>query len=130
MDETHYVIIVKLHKFEKTLYVNFKKHIYYQTARVGKLKGHVCSCSILFNCSCYKSFHQPQMLWRYVDISTWSRVHFEYIFWFLNHLVIKICQVIDVVMGNTFRTEFSKLEDYVLTPDPINQKSVMTIMTS
>ena len=45
---------------------------------------------------------------------------FEYIFRAINHLIIKIGQLIDTVMGTIFEKNLHHLEEWVLNLDPFN----------
>ena len=43
---------------------------------------------------------------------------FEYIFSMVNHLVMKLGQLLDIDMGDIFKNFLHYLEDWVLHPDP------------
>ena len=59
---------------------------------------------------------------------------FEYIFWIVNHLGIRLCELIDIVMGNMFRGKFACFEGVspksrlflIYQRTTINQKLIIT----
>ena len=43
---------------------------------------------------------------------------FEYVFWTVNHLDMKLVQVVDIVMGNILEKILHGLEDWIRNWDP------------
>ena len=43
---------------------------------------------------------------------------FEYVFWTVNHLDMKLVQVVDIVMGNILEKILHELEDWIRNWDP------------